>query len=351
MSKDHLIRMAGRIHRHLSSPSASIHSEWHRAASELLARSQKMQRDWELARQAAEHGWHAAAAVKEQDVQSEAARIEAAASILVNQPMRPPAQSNPPLLGTIVAELQQLEDEFESFEIDLKEGLVGVTTPPIVLEEIHLGPFSIELHVNRLSDRLGSECFNCISLEPNPAASREDTTHPHVQDGHICAGDANLPVTAALKEGRIADAFLLIQSVLQNYNEDSPYISLENWSGRRCDDCDYVVDSDSLCFCEGCERDICEDCYSSCDMCDSGCCRSCLETDTVSGNRCCSACRHTCSECQRTVDSESFDEETELCPGCLEKQKQQEETEHEHESESIKPAVAAATPIGVPAAA
>ena len=208
-----------------------------------------------------------------------------------------------------------------------------------MLEDINLGPFSIELHVNRLADRLGSECFNCIALEPNPAESREDTTHPHVQDGHICAGDATLPIAAALKEGRIADAFVLMRSVLQTYNQSSPYIALDDWSGRRCQDCDYLVDGEYMYYCDGCERDVCEDCYSSCDMCDQGCCCGCLEKDDVSGNRCCSACRYTCSACNRTVDSESFDEETELCPGCLEKQKQEQETDHE--SEPINPAAPA----------
>ncbi len=318
----HLIRMAGRIHRHLSTQPVT-RADWQSRAMELLARLRCMEQNWNAARQASTRGWHAAAALKDQEVAAEAARIEFAASNLVRQPMRPGIHSNPPTLRTIVAELQQLGDEFEDVEIDLKEGLIGVTTDRIVLEGMDLGPFSIDLHVSRLCERLGSECFDCNALEPNPAATNESVTHPHVQDGRLCAGDATLPVAAALKDGRIADAFVLIRSVLQTYNPASPYVSLENWSGSRCQDCDYLADSDGMYFCDGCDRDVCEDCYSSCDMCDEGCCRSCLETDPVSGNRCCSACRDTCDACGRTVDEESFDTETELCPACLEKHKQE----------------------------
>jgi hypothetical protein len=349
MCKDHhLIRMAGRIHRRLSTPT-SMPGQWNCAATELLDRIHGLELHCRLLKQAKDRGWHAAAAAKEHHVRSEAARIEMAASRLVHEPVQP--QSTAPTLGTIIAELKQLKEEFESVEIDLKEGLIGVTTESIVLEDINLGPFSIKLHVSRLSERQDSGCFRCIALEPNPAASSSNTVHPHVQDGHICAGDATLPITAALKDGRIADAFVLMRSVLQNYNESSPYIALENWSGRRCEDCDYLSDSDGLYYCDACERDICDGCYSSCYMCDEGCCRSCLETDNVSGNRCCSTCRHTCGECLRTVDSESFDQETELCPGCLEKQQANQEQETEHESESQEPATTATTTPAVPAAA
>jgi hypothetical protein len=354
MCKDHhLIRMAGRIHRQLFNRSSPVHGQWEYAVNDLLAQLKCLERHWMLTRLASVKGWHAAAAHHEEQVQLEAVRVEQAASRLANEPLCLLNKSDPPTLRTIVEELEQLKDEFEDVEIDLKEGLIGVTTEPIVLEDINLGPFSIELHVSRLSERQDSQCFRCIALEPNPAASRDDTTHPHVQDGHLCAGDATQPVAAALKEGRIADAFVLIRSVLQTYNSDSPYIALENWSGHRCEDCDYLSDSDGLYHCDSCDRDVCEECYSRCDMCDEGCCRSCLETDNVSGNRCCSTCRHTCGECLRTVDSESFDQETELCPGCLEKQQtnQEQETEHESESKSQKPATTATTTPAVPAAA
>ena len=333
----HLIRMAGRIHRQLSTQSMALRSEWQSAATELFSRLQTMERNWRAACRARDNGWYFAATARARQVSAEAASIEFAATNLAWQPILP--QTNPPTLRTIVEELGQLEHEFEDVEIDLKQGLVGVRTDRIVLEEIDLGPFSIELHVGRLAERQGSDCFKCVAVEPNPAASRDDTVHPHVQDGHLCAGDATLPIQAALRDGRIADAFVMIRSVLQTYNDDSPYISLENWHGRRCEDCDYVTDSDGMYFCEGCQRDVCEDCYSSCDMCDAGCCRSCLETDTVSGNQCCCACRHECSECERTVDKENFDADTQLCPACLEEYTSNQEQENNNHGSETDPIV------------
>jgi hypothetical protein len=332
----HLIRMAGRIHRHLSAKPISMKSEWQSAATELFSRLATMERNWRAACLARDRGWHFAATARARQVSAEAARIEFAASNLASQPIV--SHTNAPTLRTIVEELGQLEHEFEDVEIDLKQGLVGVRTDRIVLEEIDLGPFTIELHVGRLAERQGGECFKCIALEPNPAASQRDTVHPHVLDGHLCAGDATLPIQAALNQGRIADAFVLIRSVLQTYNADSPYMNLDHWSGLRCPDCDDLADSDFMYFCDHCHRDVCENCHSSCDICDSCCCRSCLETDSESGNQCCSACRHECSECERTVDRENFDADTQLCPACLEEytsNQEQESNNHGSEKDPI----------------
>jgi hypothetical protein len=333
--------MAGRIRQQLSRPNVAG-VDWGRAVNELISRLRTLENHWNRSQAATRCRWHAASACEDSQILAEALRIEEALARLRYQPPPAQIQSTPPALGTIIAELRQLGDEFDDVEIDLKQGLIGVTTAPIVLEDINLGPFSIELHVSRLADRLDSECFQCIAVEPNPAASNDSTVHPHVQDGHLCAGEAVVPITNALKEGRIADAFILVRSVLLNYNPDSPYVSLENWSGRECGDCGRVANSDSMCFCDGCEKDVCEDCYSSCDMCDQGCCHNCLEADNVSGNRCCSACRHTCAECDRTVDEDSFDHETDLCPGCLAKQQtnQEQENNHEPESEPVNPTAA-----------
>ena len=356
MPKDHLIRMAGRIHRQLSQSTASS-ANWDSAMNDLIARLRLIRHQWQLSRYAANRGWHSAARYKNQQMLSEASQLEAALIHLRSLPPPSLIQSNPPTVGTILAELRQVQDEFEDFKIDLKQGLVSVTIPPVVLEEINLGPFTIELNIDRLRDRQNSDCFRCIALDPNPAANNEDTVHPHVQNDRLCSGDAGMPIAAALQEGRIADAFVLMRSVLSNYNPSSPYVSLENWSGEACAECGYVTDSEDLFYCDSCEKYVCEDCVSGCDMCDHSTCHSCLDMDDVSGNRCCSSCRHSCSKCNRIVDSESFDQESELCPACLEKQQStQEENNHESSAQSPDPATITtviATPQApaVPAAA
>jgi hypothetical protein len=222
-------------------------------------------------------------------------------------------------LQNIIDDLQQLQAEFE--EVDLSQrGRIIVTSGPVELEGISLGRFAIELHFDRLSEKPDSSCFDCDALDPNPASGNESVTHPHVQDKSLCAGDATRPIASALQQGRICDAFFLVHSVLQTYNPGSPFVSLDSWDGVSCDDCGYSTDSDNLYYCDGCSSDVCEECISRCDLCGTSRCQSCLETDEVSDQRCCASCRRQCAQCKRMVDKDNFDEESGLCPECVEKQ-------------------------------
>jgi hypothetical protein len=295
--------------------------------------------------QARRHGWYLAAHALRADLstavrslQTEVGRFLAAESTQGNQTTSPPA------LSSIVEELAQLRAEFEHVEIRTKHhsagaaaasataataGMVVVArTEPIALEGVALGPFAIELHVNRLDERTDADCFDCVALDPNPASSNEDVTHPHVQSNSLCAGDASAAITQALRQGRINDAFCLVRSVLQTYNPHSPYVALDAWSGSPCPDCGRSVGSESLYYCESCGNDYCDDCIGTCDLCDQSACSGCLERDPVSRQRCCPGCRHTCDQCHRVVDADSFDEATGLCPECApEPDEQQEEDE------------------------
>jgi hypothetical protein len=68
------------------------------------------------------------------------------------------------------------------------------------------------------------------AVDPNPATNDEEVTHPHVKSNGLCAGDATVPIQAALQDGRICDAMLLVNAVLQHYNPASPYVSLSRRS-------------------------------------------------------------------------------------------------------------------------
>jgi hypothetical protein len=208
--RDLLIRMAGRIHRHLSRPTPAAASNWETIIHDLLGKFHNLENHWRLARHANSRGWYAAATAKEQDLRHEAHCIETAAGCLHLEPWGPSFVANAPTLGMVVAELHQLQEEFEDFEIDLKTGIVTVSTDRIVLEDIDLRPFSIELHLSRLGERLDSQCFNCVALEPNPAEGNNSVTHPHVQDDRLCAGDATTPISVALREGRLAQNAALL---------------------------------------------------------------------------------------------------------------------------------------------
>ena len=145
-----------------------------------------------------------------------------------------------------------------------REQVLVARTGPITLEDVSLGPFAIELHLDRLAGRRTPDaaCFDCVALESKPAATDDAVTHPHVKGKTLCAGDATVPLTAALRAGRLADAFLLIRGVLQTYNPASAYVSLRDWGGSSCGECGRSVGPDDTFYCEQCHRDVCDDCFT-----------------------------------------------------------------------------------------
>lgn len=160
---------------------------------------------------------------------------------------------------------------------------------------------------------------------------RDEITHPHVNDGELCAGDAAVPIERALSEGRISDAFILIRSVLTNYNSRSPYVRLDAWDGFTCSDCGESMNREESSFCHRCERDLCETCSSYCRSCDETRCGSCLTACSNCGDYCCSSCleeiatgeslcgncRSVCSNCPAVVAYSDLDDDG-LCPPCAE---------------------------------
>jgi hypothetical protein len=322
--RDPLLRMALRIARALHIPANDHPLELETEA--LIAESSLLRSTWRRICRCRQRHWHLAADRLQRSLQNQARNIEHWC-----RPLLQPRQSSvsPPDPMEIRRELLAIEEEFGAVEIDLKLRTIRAVTDPVALEEIELGPFAIELHASRLGHGRGSDCFRILALEPNPAASNESVTHPHVSDGVLCPGEASAPIREALNSGRLLDAFCLVRSVLSTYNAASPYVRLEDWTGVACADCGYSTDHDNLSFCPACEKDYCEECISICEICEESCCSGCLERDRQSGRYCCPSCRHTCAECERTVDHDSFDEESELCPEC---RQQQEENEDDHDT-------------------
>lgn len=144
-------------------------------------------------------------------------------------PLRRLSEPNltPPAVKEVFAELRALEHEFGG--LILKPSQISVATPPIELSGIELGRFEIQLIGKGLK---------VVALEPHPAESDSDITHPHVSAGQLCAGWGAESMGAALTEGRLLDFFMIVRQVLQTYSPDSPYVSLDDWYGRQCSDCD-----------------------------------------------------------------------------------------------------------------
>ncbi|MBL8792409.1 MAG: hypothetical protein JNM56_00745 [Planctomycetia bacterium] len=218
--------------------------------------------------------------------------------------------------GVLLQEMRQIKDDFDDFSIDGKKKLVRAATEPVTLQDIDLGPFAIQFHWERLLHLPDVSCFDIVALDPHPAAANDRVTHPHVKDRSLCAGDATVPIRKALEQGRLADAFCLVRSVLEHYNPASPHISLDDWEGTACHDCGRNVGDDDRSCCDGCGCDFCDDCMGNCACCDrtrchgcllrceacnEPCCARCLESCAGSGQECCRHCTTSCRQCGVTV--------------------------------------------------
>ena len=229
-----------------------------------------------------------------------------------------------------VGELRALEAEFGEVEVDDRLGVLRVTTEPITLKEVELGAFALELVWSRFGQTRGSACFDIVAREANPAAGRDRVTHPHVQDGSLCAGDATAPIDRAIAAGRLSDAFVLVRSVLTNYNPRSAYVDLDEWDGTPCSECGDRVDRGDFYYCAGCHSDLCEPCASCCRSCEETRCGGCLEPcavcsdptcdrclDEIDGQSVCAECRDNCRQCNDTVLRSALNPAG-LCTGCAE---------------------------------
>ncbi|HKQ50411.1 MAG TPA: hypothetical protein VJZ71_20220 [Phycisphaerae bacterium] len=233
-------------------------------------------------------------------------------------------ESTAPTPRFVFDELRQLHDEFDEIKFDAEHAMLSVTTEPITLEGIRLGRFEIRLELGGHSDADPASFLRIVALEPNPASCDSTVTHPHVRDERICLGEAAAPIQQALADGRVCDLFILVRSVLQTYNADSPFISLAKWDGRPCHDCGYSMDDEESYWCEGCEHDFCDQCVSCCRSCDQSYCKNCLRDCAICGNAHCEACLRRCRACEESVCAECLKED--VCTTC------QEDKEHEDAS-------------------
>jgi hypothetical protein len=236
-----------------------------------------------------------------------------------------------PCMRELIAEFRQLDDEFEDVQVNLKTKSITAVTDAIELEGVHLGPFAIELDWKKLLDEPGSHSFRIEALDPHPAYDNDTVTHPHVKRQELCAGEAAAALTAALEQGRLADAFCLVRAVLMRYNEKSPHVRLDEWDGPgchecgdsvpsedrvRCDACGFEYCSDCVTNCIGCEVTRCYSCLDRCAACREWCCSDCLRSSTTSKRLHCTRCLLTCAECQADFVRDKSEPQANRCPSC-----------------------------------
>ncbi len=217
----------------------------------------------------------------------------------------------------ILADLRALEMEFEIVEINVPKQTVSVETEPICLEGFELGRFQIVWDWRFLR---GTGAYEVIALDPNPAATDDDTTHPHVQSNALCEGEGKVSIRKALADGRLFDFFILIRQILQTYNSSSAYVRLDEWDGFQCPDCDSTSNEDESSICEGCSTRTCGECSYRCHDCEYFVCSGCIRTCTGCDNDTCSSCRSACAECGDGFCGECLNDNH--CPLCREEEEE-----------------------------
>jgi len=250
-----------------------------------------------------------------------------------------------PKFSDIFAELNQIDQEIGEYQFDLKERTISVITEPITLDDIPFGPFEIKLFIGQVNKLYTESPYIVIALEPNPAGADSNVTHPHVSSEKLCEGDGHTAIRRSLEDGRLCDFFTMIVNILQTYNPDSPYVSLDDWDGISCYDCGYTVSGDDCYYCEYCERDYCSQCSTYCQMCDTTICLGCAYECPSCNEPVCKSCTAVCKECEETFCKDCLTEEG-LCQNCEENGKDNSDEEQEIESKKSE-TCAAVQPDGV----
>ncbi len=269
-------------------------------------------------------GWNLAAASVLQQIVSGIGELEC--ELVATRRTLAKMATEPTSCRRTFDELRQLTDEFEQVDFKRSGGTLLVRTEPIVLEGISLGRFEIRLETNPPQGN-ALPALRIVALDPNPASADSSVTHPHVRAEQLCAGDATSPIQRAFDEGRLADLFLIVRSVLQTYNEGSPYVALDKWDGIFCFDCGDTIDREQSYGCERCGRDFCDECMSCCRECGAAHCLGCLFTCQFCKQPHCSICELICKQCRQAGCSDCLQED--LCPNC-----QPQDVEDDHDPES-----------------
>jgi hypothetical protein len=216
-----------------------------------------------------------------------------------------------PQLRLLYEEIAAADAEFDGVKLDTGE--ISVTTGPITLDDIELGRFKIRLHLKLLG---ADTPYTIQALDPNPAVSCSETTHPHVSGERLCPGEGRAAINAALAEGRIGDFFLIVDRILHTYAVGSAYVELDQWYGIRCHDCDSTVDEEDASSCTNCAARVCGDCLVGCGGCGEGYCSGCIDRCYRCEEYSCSGCLTTCVRCRHAVCGACCEEE--LCETCRE---------------------------------
>ena len=276
------------------------------------------------------HGWFAAA----DRCSSRANRLlgDISYSISQVQQLAGHPQKETAKLSLVVEELNQIQEEFGSMDFDKSENTVFVITDAITLENVSLGPFKIQLELDKLSELYKDRPYRVIAIDPNPAATDSAITHPHVSAERLCEGDGSAAIRASLEQGRLSDFFTMVRSILNTYNPDSPYVALRDWDGTACYDCGYTMSSEDTYYCHYCERDYCSECSTYCRQCEETVCLGCGGQCPQCEELVCKNCIGACTECEELCCQSCLQDD--VCPNCKEEMEKENEEQESENSEA-----------------
>jgi len=264
-------------------------------------------------RRARENGWNLAARRLQRHLQDQLWRLRSDVSS-VFAILDPPRSNNRSITAADVhADLVALYEEFDDVSIDRQAKTMSVTTEPIQLEDVHLGPFDIRLDWSNLENH--PDNYRVIAIDPNPAARDDTVTHPHVQSDLVCEGEGRRPICTALAQGRLLDFFQIVANLLRTYNSGSPYIALSEWCGEQCADCGSSVTDEERYGCEQCGTAMCGDCSLRCGDCNSSFCDTCSSPCEDCGESHCEGCLQGCLGCEDKICHNCLDH-NERCSHC-----------------------------------
>ena len=298
-------------------------------------RVQRLQRQIELARQ---HHWRRAVAHLTEDLASTLGdcrlEVESALRALQSRPTKRPVSSASDIYRDILA----LSDEFEDVKIDMDAHELSVTTDCIELEHVTLGDFRIRLDWQLIDN--SAQPYRIVALDPNPAATRSDVTHPHIQDEQLCEGEGRAAIRAALAGCRLHDFFMLVSQLLHTYGRGSGYVELDNWDGASCADCGDSMSHDDAYGCQRCGSEVCDDCRQLCGTCEESFCSGCLDRCSKCDIKFCSSCLAKCPVCGKEFCEDC--REDDLCHSCHQDQSNEESENDLSENTRNEPVTAEA---------
>jgi len=225
----------------------------------------------------------------------------------------------------IYFDLLALQREFDNVKVDRPNNTLTVTTEPLELEDIYLGPFEISLKWQHPAQRVPLY-YRVIAKDPHPSSSDPGITHPHVQHQSVCEGDGSAAITSALQQGRLLDFFTIVANLLRTYNASSPYVSLSSWNGVDCADCGVLASGDDSYRCDECETAICIACNRECTDWHRAMCSECVSSCTGCDESHCDSCLKTCRACNDEYCNNCLEEE--MCRGCHDDNEHEEANEH-----------------------